>query len=224
MSKMIEYRRPDGTMAPAYYATPAASDGAPGVVIIQEWWGLNAQIKKTADRVAATGFRALVPDLYRGELTTDGDEANHMMNDLDWGEACGQDIRGALQHLSLGGKKASVMGFCMGGALAILSAVNLEEARAAVCFYGIPPKEAADPAKIRCPFLGHFATEDDWCNAAAVEALQRSLDEGDVDAKIHVYEDTKHAFFNETRPEVFDKEASAMAWARSIDFLKKHLT
>ncbi|MEQ9504578.1 MAG: dienelactone hydrolase family protein [Deltaproteobacteria bacterium] len=224
MSKMIEFNRPDGTKCPAYYATPAAQDGAPGVVIIQEWWGLNDQIKKVADRVAATGFRALVPDLYRGKLTTDGDEANHMMNDLDWGDACSQDIRGALQHLALGGKKTGVMGFCMGGALTILSAVNLEETRAAVCFYGIPPAEAADPAKIRCPFLGHFATDDDWCNAAAVEALQGRLDAGGVDAKVHVYEKTKHAFFNDARPEVFDKEASAMAWARSIDFLKKHLS
>lgn len=224
MSKMIEYRRPDGSMAPAYYASPASHDGAPGVVIIQEWWGLNDQIKKTADRVAATGFRALVPDLYRGALAGSGDEASHMMNDLDWADACNQDVRGALQHLSLTGRKAGVMGFCMGGALAIMAAAHLEETRAAVCFYGIPPKAAADPAKIRCPFLAHFASQDDWCNAAAVEALQKSLEEGGVDAKVHVYEKTKHAFFNDARPEVFDKEASAMAWARSIDFLKKHLT
>lgn len=224
MSKMIEFSRPDGKKAPGYYASPASGDGAPSVVIIQEWWGLNDQIKKTADRVAATGFRALVPDLYRGDVLKDADEANHRMEELDWEDACTQDIRGALQHLGLTGKKAGVMGFCMGGALTLMSAAKLEEPSAAVCFYGIPPEDAADPAKIQCPVLCHFASDDDWCNAERIAALEARLSAGDVDARVHVYEKTKHAFFNETRPEVYDNEASAMAWARSIDFLKKHLS
>ena len=95
--KMIEIARPDGATLPAYLATPESGDRAPALVVIQEWWGLNDQIKATADRLAAAGYRALVPDLYRGTVAGDADEANHLMTELDWGDACGQDIKGAVR-------------------------------------------------------------------------------------------------------------------------------
>lgn len=222
MGENIEFSRPDGQTCPGYLATPAGGEDAPGLVVIQEWWGLNDQIKKTADRFAEAGFRALVPDLYRGKVTTDADEANHMMTNLDWAGAV-TDIAGAVGHLKAGGKKAGVLGFCMGGALTILAGINVEAADAGVCFYGIPPAEAADPSKISMPLMCHFATEDDWCNAAAVDGLEASLKAGNVSFELFRYEGTQHAFFNEARPEVFDADAAQQSFDRSIAFLKTQL-
>lgn len=220
--KMIEIARPDGATLPAYLATPESGDRAPGVVLIQEWWGLNQQMKATADRLAQAGYRALVPDLYRGKVAVDGDEANHLMTDLDWSQACTQDIKGAVAYLQESGAKVAVLGFCMGGALTILSAVHLPEVDAAVCFYGIPPADAADPGKIQAPFLAHFAVHDDWCTPAAVNGLEATLKAAEVPHTIYRY-DAKHAFFNETRPEVYDPESADQAWQRSLDFLAAHL-
>ena len=220
--KMIEIARPDGATLPAYLVTPESGDRAPSVVVIQEWWGLNDQMKATADRLAQAGYRALVPDLYRGKIAADGDEANHLMTGLDWGQACSQDIKGAVAYLQASGSKVAVLGFCMGGALTILSAVHLPEINAAVCFYGIPPADAADPGKIGAPFLAHFAVHDDWCTPAAVNGLEATLKAAEVPHTIYRY-DAKHAFFNEARPEVYDPESAEQAWQRSLDFLAAHL-
>jgi carboxymethylenebutenolidase len=220
MAAMIKFARPDGQTVPGYLVEPAKE--APGVVVIQEWWGLNDQIKKTGERLAAAGFRALVPDLFRGKVTKDAKEANHLMTGLDWDGAV-QDIRGALQHLEAKGSKAGVLGFCMGGALAIIAAAKVAEAHAAVCFYGIPPAGAADPAKIRTPLQCHFATDDEWCTPAAVSGLEQKLEAGKVDYRLFRYAGTKHAFFNEARPEVYDRTAAELAFQRSVDFLREHL-
>ena len=218
MASIIEIKRPDGQSCPAYHA---AADG-PGLVVVQEWWGLNPQIKATADRFAAAGFNAIVPDLYRGKLASSADEANHLMTSLDWGGAV-QDLQGTLQFLKQAGGKAAVLGFCMGGALTIIAAANVPETDAGVCFYGIPPAEAADPAKIKVPFLAHFASEDDWCTPEAVDALEAKLKEGGVDYSLHRYQGRQHAFMNESRPEVYDAEAAQQAWDRSLAFLKQRL-
>ena len=147
MGKMVSYQRPDGKQVEAYLAE-AATPGAPGIVVIQEWWGLNEQIRGVADRYAAAGYTALVPDLYRGKSTVEAAEAEHLMNDLDFGDAAGQDIRGAVQHLKQAGcAKVGVTGYCMGGALTLLAAVNVPEADAAVVWYGVPPLEYVDPAQ-----------------------------------------------------------------------------
>lgn len=222
MGEMIEFQCPDGSTAAGYLAQPAAGEDAPGLVVIQEWWGLNEQIKSVGDRIAQSGYRALVPDLYKGRVTQDPDEAGHMMNGLDWVGATQQDLRGALQYLTAGGRKAGVMGFCMGGALTLISAVKLKELSAAVCFYGIPPLEAADPAKISVPFQGHFANQDDWCTPAAVNALEQALKTGNVEHVLYRYE-AQHGFFNEQRPDVHDASASLDAWGRSLAFLEQHL-
>src|ERR1035437_5221482 len=143
MGEMIQFKRPDGKTCPSYLATPKAGSSAPGFVVIQEWWGLNDQIKMTADRLAEAGYRALVPDFYRGKVTTAADEANHLMTNLNFPYAAGQDIRGAVQYLKTSSKKVAVGGFCMGGALTILAAVRVPEMDAGACFYGIPPLDAA---------------------------------------------------------------------------------
>ncbi len=218
-TKMIEFTRPDGKKAPGYLEMPSAGKDAPGVVVIQEWWGLNDQIKGVADRLAKAGYRALVPDLFRGRITKDRDEASHWMGGLNWADATQQDIRGAVQHLkSWSPSRIAVLGFCMGGALTIAAGVNIPETDAGVCFYGIPPREAADPSKVRFPMQFHFATKDDWCNPAAIAKLEEDLKRGNVSYELYRYE-AQHAFTNEARPEVHDPQATKLAWDRALKFL-----
>src|ERR671914_1745771 len=125
MGQNVTFKRPDGNDCNGYLATPGAGDKAPGVVVIQEWWGLNDQIKGVADKLAKAGYRALVPDLYRGKVALEANEAEHLMTNLNFGDAAGQDVRGAVQHLKSGGSaKVGVTGFCMGGALTLLSAAH----------------------------------------------------------------------------------------------------
>jgi carboxymethylenebutenolidase len=224
MAETIEFKRPDGGSCDGYLALPGAGAEAPGIVVIQEWWGLNEQIKKTADRFAEAGFRALVPDLFRGKLAKDMDEGSHLMSDLNFGDATNQDIRGALQHMKkYAPTKVAVGGFCMGGALTLLAAMHLDELDAGACFYGIPPASAGDPSKIRVPLILHFAEHDDWCNPKAVDELKAKLDAGKVTHELYRY-DAQHAFMNEKRPEVYDAEAAKVAWQRTIDFLKRTLS
>src|SRR5215813_12828398 len=136
MGKMTSYQRPDGKSVNGYLAEPAQNAKAPGVVIIQEWWGLTDQIKGVADKLAKAGYRALVPDLYRGKKTLEAKEAEHLMGTLNFGDVAAQDIRGAVRYLeSSGSAKTGVTGFCMGGALTLLSAVNVPEAAAFVVWY-----------------------------------------------------------------------------------------
>src|SRR5919201_2395399 len=121
---MITCKRSDGKDCSAFYVEPAAGAGSPAVVVIQEWWGLNDQIKGVANRLAAAGYRALVPDLYRGQVGLDAKEAEHLMSNLNFGDAAGQDVRGAVQYLKRASARVGVTGFCMGGALTFLAAVQ----------------------------------------------------------------------------------------------------
>jgi carboxymethylenebutenolidase len=228
MGQMISFRRPDGQSVEGYLAEPAGGN-APGVVVIQEWWGLNAQIKGVADRMAGAGYRALVPDLYRGKVTVEAKEAEHLMGNLDFGDAAGQDVRGAVQHLKMRGGKAGVTGFCLGGALTLLAAVNVPEADAGVVWYGFPPLEYIDAAKIRAPLLGHFAIEDVPFPIATVDLLEAKLRAANVRFEFHRYQ-AKHAFANETL--VGDRKlpiaeysapAAELAWRRTLEFFDRHL-
>src|SRR5438128_10862299 len=139
MSQMITFKRPDGKECSGFYVEPADGAKAPGMVVIQEWWGLNDQIKGVANRLASAGYRALVPDLYRGKVGLDAKEAEHLMNNLNFGDAATQDVRGAVQYLKQSSPKVGVTGYCMGGALTILAACFVPEADAAVAWYGFPP-------------------------------------------------------------------------------------
>jgi carboxymethylenebutenolidase len=219
MGTMIEFARPDGGRTKGYLAS--AGRGRPGIVVIQEWWGLNDQICGVADRFARTGYNALAPDLYKGRLTAEPDEANHLMSGLDFADATNQDLRGAAMHLKSESGPVAVMGFCMGGALTIAALVHVPDLAAGVCFYGIPPKEFADPAKIRVPFQGHFANRDDWCTPAAVDALEQALKGAGVKHEIYRY-DAAHAFANE-RSAAYDIAAANLAWERMAQFLKREL-
>jgi carboxymethylenebutenolidase len=224
MGSMIEFARPDGGGTGGFLALADKGGGGdrPSVIVIQEWWGLNDQICGVADRFARAGYNALAPDLYEGRVTQEPDEANHMMSGLDFPGATHQDIRGAALHLqglgSNGGGKVAVMGFCMGGALTIAAAVHVPEISVGVCFYGIPPAEFADPAKITMPLQCHFANQDDWCTPEAVNALEATLTTAGANAEIHRY-DAAHGFFNESSEAVYDAAAANLAWRRMSEFL-----
>ncbi len=228
MSGMIEFQRPDGQKAPGYYAAPANGDHQPGIVLLEEWWGVTEHIKHTADALAAAGFRVLVPDLYRGRVAAIGDEANHLMQGLDFGDAATQDARGAAQYLkATGSPKVGVIGFCMGGALTMLSAMFVREFDAAVDYYGFPPPEAGDPGSIAIPFQGHWATHDEFFPIARVDQIEARFKEAHVPYEFHRY-DAKHAFHNPNEPGSsglgnYDKVLADLSWHRSIDFFKKHL-
>ncbi|PSR16908.1 carboxymethylenebutenolidase [filamentous cyanobacterium CCP3] len=221
MGNIISFSRPDGGTCSGYYSEPAAGSGAPGVVVIQEWWGLNDQIKGVADRLTQQGYRVLVPDLYKGEVTVEAAEAEHLMGNLDFGDAATQDICGAVQHLKADSPKVAVLGYCMGGALAVLAAVYVPEADVAVCWYGVPPEEAADTRTISIPFQGHFALQDGFFPPGQVKAFEARLKEGGVNYDLYWY-DAQHAFGNENN-DIYDPEATKLAWERSLAFLSTHL-
>jgi carboxymethylenebutenolidase len=221
MGRTVTFKRPDGKECKGYYETASSTKGAPGMVVIQEWWGLNDQIKGVADRLAEAGYRTLVPDLYRGKVTLEAAEAEHFMGDLNFKDAATQDIRGAVQYLKSETPKTGVIGFCMGGVLSVLAAVYVKEADAAVSWYGLPPEDAADVTAIKIPFQGHFALKDPYFTPAQVDGFEAQLKKGHVAYEIYRYQ-ADHAFGNETG-ERYDPEAAKLAWQRSVDFLGKCL-
>ncbi len=231
MGQTVNFTRPDGQGLQGYLAEPPHAAGAPGLVVIQEWWGLNDQIRGVADRLAAAGYRALVPDLYRGRSTVEAEEAHHLMSHLDFGDAAAQDVRGAVQFLKASGSgRVGVTGFCMGGALTILAAVHVRELDAAVPWYGLPPLEFVDAAAITAPMLGHWAVRDEFFKISDVDALEARLRAAGRAFEFHRY-DCKHAFANETQtpghetlPALgYDAAAAALAWQRTEAFLARHL-
>ena len=229
MGKTIELRRPDGKSVSGYLAEPAGGANGPGIVVIQEWWGLNDQIRGVADKLAAAGYRALVPDLYRGKAALEANEAAHLMNNLDFGDAAGQDVRGAVAHLkATGSAKVGVTGFCMGGALTLRAAVNVPEANAAVVWYGYPPLEYVDASKIKAPLMAHWATEDAAFPIGKVDELEKKLRAAGTGFEFHRYQ-AKHAFANETADSKklpileYNAEAAKLAWSRTMEFFAKHL-
>ena len=221
MGQIVTFKRPDGNDCNGYLASPAAADQAPGVVVIQEWWGLNDQIKGVADRFAALGYRALVPDLYKGKVTLDVAEAKHLMTNLNFGDAATQDVRGATQHLKQSGAKVGVVGFCMGGALTVLAAMYVKEANACSSWYGFPPEQAGDVKTITTPLQLHLAEQDQSFSPEGARSLEAKLKEGKVPFESYWYS-AGHAFFNETGPN-YNAECAKLAWDRTVAFYAKHL-
>ena len=205
------------------YDDQKVKDGKlPGVLLVHEWWGLNDHVCSIADRFAQAGFSALAPDLYRGRVASTADEASHMMTGLDFADATHQDLAGAVKFLRERCTQVGVTGFCMGGALTIAAAVHVPALSAAVCFYGIPPAQFADPALIKIPFQGHFANRDKHWDPEQVNALEQAMQAAGAAPEIYRY-DAEHAFFNRTRPEVYDAACADLAWERSLAFFKQHL-
>jgi carboxymethylenebutenolidase len=230
MAMTVSFKRPDGASVSGHLAEAAQPLGA--IVVIQEWWGLNEQIRGVADRFASAGFTALVPDLYRGKSTVEEEEANHLKSDLDFADAASQDIRGALLHLKalkLGSGKVGITGFCMGGALTWLSAQASPEADAAVVWYGMPPVKAIDAAKLKLPVQAHWAEQDEFFAIDQVDVLEGKLKEAGTNYEGHRYL-ARHAFANEMAQgpgriakTQYDAAWAQQAWDRCMRFLGQHL-
>jgi carboxymethylenebutenolidase len=223
MGTEITFKRPDGADARGYLSNAARGD-APGLVVIQEWWGLQEQIKGMCDRFALAGFDALAPDLFKGKVVPyhDSAAAAKEMGSLDFIDATEQTVRGAVQFLKRNGAKVGLTGFCMGGAVTIIGAAKIPELTAAVSFYGIPPEQAAKPGDVKIPLQGHFADKDDHITPKMVDDFEKALKAAGGTAEFFRY-DAHHAFVNEQRVAIHDRPAAELAWSRATQFLHKHL-
>ncbi len=220
---MVEFSA-NGKTTMGYLSLPAGK--GPGVIVIQEWWGLVDHIKDICDRFAAAGYVALAPDLYHGQTTTSPDEAGKLMMALRIDEA-EKELRGAVQYLlahpSVEPKKIGTIGFCMGGALSLYAACENPQVDACVVFYGGHPNVKPNLEKLRAPVLGIYAERDQFVTPESVRQLEAQLKQLGKTAEIHIYPGVDHAFFNDTRPEVYNREAAEDAWRRTLEFFRTHL-
>lgn len=224
MGERITFKA-NGTTTPGYLARPKGR--GPGVIVIQEWWGLVPQIEGVADRLAEAGFVALAPDLYHGRSTTSPDQAGKMMMAMRVDEA-ERDLAGAIDHLAaqpdVSSKKVGTVGFCMGGALSLFAASKNPEVGACVVFYGGHPNIKADLGTLQAPVLGIYAGKDGSVTPQSVKILDDELTRLNKRHEFHTYEDADHGFFNERRPEVYDATAAADAWEKTLAFFRRELS
>jgi carboxymethylenebutenolidase len=224
MGQMVEFPA-NGATASGYLALPPAGHG-PGLIVIQEWWGLVDHIKELCDRFAAEGFVALAPDHYHGRQTRSPDDAAKLFMALNIAEA-GKELRGAadflLGHSSVTPKKVGALGFCMGGQLALYAAATHGDRLAcAVDFYGVHPKVTIDPATVSVPVLGHFGRKDNSIPVDGIRRLAAQVEAAGGSFQAYFYE-AGHAFFNDTRPQAYNADAAALAWERTLAFLREKL-
>jgi carboxymethylenebutenolidase len=219
-TETLEFNTANGAST-AYVATPDESNGK-AVIIIQEWWGLNDHIKDIANRYAAEGFTAIAPDLYRGKATKDKEEAGRLMQNLDIEDGL-NTIMMALDKAreSYGFEKFGITGFCMGGTYALRAACELEGIGASAPFYGDVPDEFT-LKDLKCSVLFVSGIKDQWINPEKVGEMERIAKENFLPIEVLKY-DADHAFFNDTRPEVYDENAAKDAWAKVIAFFNENL-
>src|SRR4051794_37594701 len=216
----------NGAQAHGYLALPASGRG-PGVIVIQEWWGLDDHIAEVTDRLAAEGFVALAPDLYGGAVAHDTDEAGKMLGELPVDRAV-RDLAGAVDYLlsrdEVTSSTLGTVGFCMGGGFVLaLAALRPNQISAAVPFYGVGPgHEAGDLSAIPADVLGHYAEGDEFYPVDEARALEARLCDSSSAASVtfHYYPGRGHAFHNDKdRLGTYDKEAATLAWDRTVAFL-----
>ena len=219
---MVKFPSNGGT-TDAYLATPASGKG-PGVLVIQEWWGLVGHIKGLCDRFAAEGFTALAPDMYHGKTADEPDGAGKLFMALNIGQA-EKDLKGAAaalaQHSST--TKLGTVGFCMGGQLALFAATLNPSIGATVDFYGIHPNVKPDYSKLSGPVLGLFAEKDSFVTPATAKEVDAAIKKAGKQSEIHIYPGVDHAFFNDERADVYDRAAAEDAWRRTLTFFRQHL-
>ena len=213
----------NGATTSAYLATPAAGKG-PGVIVIQEWWGLVGHIKSVCDRFAAEGFTALAPDMYHGQTADEPDGAGKLFMALNIAQA-EKDLRGAARHLAghSSTAKLGAVGFCMGGQLALFAATLNPSIGACVNFYGIHPNVKPDYSKLSGPVLGLYAEKDGFVTPQVAKQVDQAIRDAGKQSQIHVYPGVDHAFFNDERPDVYNKAAADDAWRRTLAFFRQHL-
>jgi carboxymethylenebutenolidase len=209
-----------------YLAHARTTMALPGLLLTHEWFGLNDHIKDVARRYAREGFVVLAVDLYDGRLAKGQEEAAKFMAELKPEDGL-KRIQAAFTHLSaqtfVKGNRVGITGFCMGGSFALLAACHISEMKATAPFYGDIP-DPDDPLKnIRCPLLFVGAEKDQWITVAKTDRLKAAIKKYGLNGEIFIYPNAQHAFFNNTRPEVFNVDAAADAWQRVTEFLHKNL-
>jgi carboxymethylenebutenolidase len=217
----------NGGKAGGYLAVPESGHG-PGVVVLQEWWGVDEHIRGYCDRFAGEGFLALAPDLYHGETTDQPDEAQQKMMALNMDEAV-KEMSGAVDYLAshegFEGDGVGAVGFCLGGGLAAWTASANPKAKAAVIYYYVMPHGKPDFSKIQGTLLGHFGTADEFVSVEDAKALEQEMRDAGVDARFEFYEGAGHAFANDhNRLGTYDEQHDRAAWQKTVDFLTRHLT
>ncbi|MGA2452628.1 MAG: dienelactone hydrolase family protein [Solirubrobacteraceae bacterium] len=213
-------------VAPGYLAVPSGEHG-PAVIVLQEWWGLDEHIRSICDRLAAEGFYALAPDLYRGETTTQPSEAQQKMMALSMGEV-EKDMCGAADYLAAQpgceGPGVGALGFCLGGGLAVWAAATCPNIAAAVTYYYVMPHGKPDFSGIKGPVLGHFGTADEFITIEDANKLESELRDAGVQTTFHYYDGCGHAFFNDTnRLGTYDPGPADASWQRTVSFLRSAL-
>jgi carboxymethylenebutenolidase len=225
MVEQITFPSRAGATVTAALSLPAGSGPAPAIVVLQEWWGVNAHIRSLLDRLAAEGFIALAPDLYHGQIATDPAVAQRLMTELKWTDAL-EEIAGAKTWLEAHPRtngRVGITGFCMGGAGTLVTACNVPGFAAAVAFYGIPPAAYTDWSTADVPPLqGHFSSSDPWAKADLAAGIRDALAARGKAMDLHIY-DAEHAFVNDTRPEVYNPECAKLAWSRMVAFFHTHV-
>jgi carboxymethylenebutenolidase len=213
--KMVEFPS-NGTKTSGYLATPASGKG-PGVLVIQEWWGLVGHIKNVCDRFAAEGFTALAPDMYHGKTADEPDGAGKLFMALNIGQA-EKDLRGAAKYLGdhSSTAKLGAVGFCMGGQLALFAATLNPSVGATVNFYGIHPNVNPDYSKLSGPVLGLFAEKDGFVTPQVAKDVDAAIKKAGKKSEIHIYPGVDHGFFNDERKDVYNKAAAEDAWRRTL--------
>ena len=214
----------NGGNTPGYLAQPAQGTG-PGVVVIQEWWGLVLHIQEVCERFARQGFVALAPDLYHGQAASEPDEARKLLMEMDREQAV-QEIVAAAGYLKglaqVSPKKVGVVGFCMGGMLAVTTAASSDQMDAVVAFYGLP-RDLSLARRIQSPLLGLFAEHDHGFSPEVVKSFEAELAKSSTQHEIHIYPGTQHAFFNDTRPKIYAPQAAQDAWERTLRWFQQYL-
>lgn len=215
----------NGQEAEGYLAKPASGSG-PGVVVIQEWWGLVPHIKDICDRLAAEGFVALAPDLYHGKETAEPDEAGKLMMGMKIDEAA-RDMSGAVDYLvgldAASGDKVGCVGYCMGGGLSLYLASLKPAIGACVIYYGAMPGTQPELENVQAAVLGHYAENDGFATPAAARELEANLKAAGKQVDFTIYPGTQHGFFNDTRPEAYNEGASKQSWDSTLSFFRQHL-
>jgi len=220
--KMVEFPS-NGHRAKGYLATPAAGKG-PGVIVIQEWWGLVGHIKSVCDRFAAAGYAALAPDLYHGQTASEPDAAGKLFMALNI-ERAEKDLAGTAGYLAPHSSTAKLgaVGFCMGGQLALFAGCTNGGVGAVVDFYGIHPNVKPDYTRLSGPVLGLFAEKDAFVTPQTAREVEAAIKKAGKPVEIHIYPGVDHGFFNDERPDVYNKPAAEDAWRRTLDLFKKNL-
>ena len=225
MGQTVEFKSNGGTCE-GYLAISESGSG-PGVIVLQEWWGLVDHIKDVCDRFAAEGFCALAPDLYHGDMTKSPDDAGKLMMALNIAET-EKDMRGAIDCLlardECSSSKVGTVGFCMGGQLSLYAAcASPGKVGACVMYYGVHPEVHPDIATLQAPFIGFFAEKDAHVTPEVANTLDAALKAAGKQSEIHIYPGADHAFFNDTRTDVYNATAAKDTWDKTLALYKANL-